>query len=288
VVVGLTTNTFAIQNPVMSVDVIHNGLYLWDVATLLNADANGLNFSTQMTWAINQLNATIELIAIGNGGVSFANPTNMTVELNGFGNSGYYPNGFRWFYVSPVLSSSTYSLLTYKLNFTNFAEEFNGILTPHQTMVSGQVSLSFFTLGIIQEEADTKFMKISLSCDCSGSSAYLSVATSEPYAQHMIAQIGNTNLEMGAPNWFRTNYVVMGKQDTSLYSEWEVVAPPPWYVTQPYDWVISGIVGAIISGGLGFGVGRWKNRKKVMNLSDFKSVCGETISINLALLLIWS
>ena len=76
----------------------------------------------------------------------------------------------------------------------------------------------------------------------------------------MIAQIGNTNLEMFAPNWFRTNYVV-GYQVTSLYSEWEIVAPPPLYETQPYDWVISGIVGAVISGGLSFGVGRWKNRK---------------------------
>ncbi|MGA3406938.1 MAG: hypothetical protein ABSD49_14505 [Candidatus Bathyarchaeia archaeon] len=31
---------------------------------------------------------------------------------------------------------------------------------------------------------------------------------------------------------------------TSLYAEWEIVNPPPWYQTQPYDWFISAVIGA--------------------------------------------
>jgi hypothetical protein len=163
--------------------------------------------------------------------------------------SDYTPNKYGQLYVSPVFSHiGTMYLIKYRLNFTTFTEKLSEVYSStsvksRKLLLSGHANLNFLTLGVIQEQGDTKFIRVTFLCDCSGTSAWLGVSTVDPNARQMIAQIGNTNLEMLAPNSFRKQYTIGRNQLTSLYAEWEVV---PFYKAYPYNLLISSLVSLFV------------------------------------------
>jgi len=240
--------------------------------TQLNVHGANLASSTFFNWISSGVNGSLTLFAVGTD-AGFANYTQLVIELTEasitLANGRLQPinltENHNPILVTPSLSGN---LLKYQASLTSFKEEIPALnsssANPAQISLFGQASVNFVWLDVVQEEADTEFFQVSLSCDCN-SQDVLGLDIMNENVRLTTVLIGNMNPEMieRTPNAFRTEYSFVPNQITPVYVEWETIIPPPWFSTQPYDWIISGIVGAAISGVSGFVVGYFYDRLRI-------------------------